>query len=316
MKWSDEDIEYLKSEYAKLSGKNVTNIIEKISKKLGKSKSSVRNKAYELKITHKEKYYTEEQINFLRENIDKMTFIDMGIILGKNHCNVYRKCKELGIKKSETCTSKLVEYKPRYKFTKEDIQRSVETNRKKAEMGLHPKGYLGHKHNDETRKKLSEASKKGWANATEKSLEERRMKMRNTKLQKYGTLSPFPFQKNPYSRAKGGKRVDLNNMYFRSAWEANIARYYNFAGIKWEYEPKTFVFQNITRGSVSYTPDFYLPETDQWVEIKGWMDGKSKTKLKRFEKQYPEEYKKLIIIQEKEYNEIKRKVAPFIKEWE
>lgn len=123
-------------------------------------------------------------------------------------------------------------------------------------------------------------------------------------------------QSNPYSRAKGGKRKDLNNIYFRSSWEANIARYYNYIGIKWEYEPKTFIFNNVTRGSVSYTPDFYLIEEDKWIEIKGWMDGKSKTKLKRFKKYYPEEYAKLELIQEKEYNEIKNKVSMFIKNWE
>ena len=89
-------------------------------------------------------------------------------------------------------------------------------------------------------------------------------------------------------RCKGGKRKDLGNTYFRSAWEANYARYLNFAKIKWEYEPKTFWFDGIKRGSRSYTPDFYLPEEDRYVEIKGWMDKKSRTKLKRMAKYYPD----------------------------
>ena len=46
------------------------------------------------------------------------------------------------------------------------------------------------------------------------------------------------------------------------------------------------------------------------------MDWKSKNKLKRFKKETQKEYKKLQIITEKEYNEIKRKVAPYIKNWE
>lgn len=136
------------------------------------------------------------------------------------------------------------------------------------------------------------------------------------KIYSNGTLNPMKNQSNPYSRAKGGKRKDLDNIYFRSSWEANIARYYNYLGIKWEYEPKTFVFKNITRGSVSYTPDFYIPEEDKWIEVKGWMDSKSKTKLRRFKDQYPEEYSKLVLIQEKEYNSIKRKLSCFIKNWE
>ena len=315
MRWTTEEIEYLKNEYAKLDGKKVTNIVERVANKLGKNKASVRNKAYELGITHKEKFYTDKQIQFLKDNIDKMTYADMAIILGKENSNVYRKCKQLGIIKTIECQSKIAEVKPKYKFTKEDRQKGVETNRKKAKMGLHPKGYLGHKHSPETREKLSQAGKRAWEQLKGIKLEEWKKHQRETRI-KNGTLNPMINQEKPYSRAKGGRREDLNNQYFRSSWEANIARYYNYLGIKWKYEPKTFIFENITRGSVSYTPDFYLPETDQWVEVKGWMDGKSKTKLKRFEKQYPDEYKKLILIQEKEYNEIKRKVAPFIKEWE
>lgn len=157
--------------------------------------------------------------------------------------------------------------------------------------------------------------KKAWGKMTPTKIKTRTLKQRQTKIIN-GTLNPMINQEHPYSRAKGGKRKDLNNIYFRSAWEANIARYYNFVGTEWQFEPKTFIFQNITRGSVSYTPDFYLPREDKWVEVKGWMDGKSKTKLKRFKQQYPEEYKKLELIQRKEYNEIKRKVAPYIKEWE
>lgn len=315
MKWTEQEIEYLKNEYSKVNGKSITNITNRLASELGKKASSIRNKAYTLGITHKEKFYTEQEIEFLKNNIDKMTYDDMAVILKKNKCNICRKCKQLGLKKTKSSNSKLIELKPRHKFTKEDIEKGIAVNKEKYANGLHPKGYLGHKHSPETREKLSQASKRGWSNMTPEKLKERGLKMINAKI-KNGTLNPLLFQKNPYSRARGGKRADLDNRYFRSAWEANIARYYNFIGVKWEYEPKTFIFQNITRGSVSYTPDFYLPDTDEWVEVKGWFDGKSKTKLKRFAKQYPEEYKKLSIIQEKEYNEIKRKVSSFIPNWE
>ena len=315
MKWTDEEIKILKEEYRKINGKNITNVIKKVSEKTGRSLGSVRNKAYYLGITHKEKYYTNEEIKFLKENIDKMTYDDMAVKLKKDKCNICRKCKELGLVKTKKVDSKLVEVKPKYKFTQEDIKKAVETNKAKYKRGLHPKGYLGHKHSPETLKKLSEKSKDKWERTTLEELKQRNIKQRETRI-KNGTLSPFCHQENPYSRARGGKRKDLNDIYFRSAWEANIARYYNFINVKWEFEPKTFIFKNITRGSVSYTPDFYLPEEDKWVEVQGWMDGKSKTKLSRFKKQYPEEYKKLQLITEKEYKEIKRKVAPFIKNWE
>ena len=314
-KWTEEEINYLKKEYSKLSGKKITNVAERIAKKINRKPSAIRNKAYNLGITHRGKYYTEEEIEFLKNNYNSMTYTDMAFILKKDNSNICRKCKELGLTKKKTSKTKLVEVKEKYKFTKEDIKKSQESIKKRNELGLHPRGNLGHKHSEKTRKKLSEASKRGWQNMTKEKMIIRTLKQRDTRI-KNGTLNPMVNQSNPYSRAKGGKREDLDNIYFRSSWEANIARYYNFIGVKWEFEPKTFIFKDVTRGSVSYTPDFYLPDQDKWIEVKGWMDGKSKTKLKRFEKQYPEEYKKLQLITEKEYKEIKRKVSSFIKNWE
>ena len=141
-------------------------------------------------------------------------------------------------------------------------------------------------------------------------------------MAKYGTYAPsFRNTTNAYSRAKGGKREDLGGMYFRSRWEANYARYLNWlkeqGEIKnWEYEPETFVFHGATRGALSYTPDFVITEKDGAVvyhEVKGWMDSKSKTKLKRMEKFYPEI--KITVIDEPAYNAIK-KFSALIPEWE
>lgn len=61
---------------------------------------------------------------------------------------------------------------------------------------------------------------------------------------------------------------------------------------EWEHEPKTFWFEEIKRGTRSYLPDFKvtcLDGTHYWVEVKGFMDAKSKTKLKRFKKYYSKE---------------------------
>jgi hypothetical protein len=60
----------------------------------------------------------------------------------------------------------------------------------------------------------------------------------------------------------------------------------------WEYEPKTFWFEAIKRGVRSYKPDFKVTELDgthYWIEVKGYLDSKSKTKIKRFQKYYPDE---------------------------
>lgn len=115
-------------------------------------------------------------------------------------------------------------------------------------------------------------------------------------------------------RSKGGKRADLNNIYFRSVWEANYARLLNYLDIKWEFEPKTFIFKKIKKGTKSYLPDFYLPITDEYVEIKGWMTAKSKTQLKRMAKYYPDV--KITLVDKDKYLKLERQYSDLISGWE
>jgi hypothetical protein len=94
---------------------------------------------------------------------------------------------------------------------------------------------------------------------------------------------------------RGGKRKDLDSIYLRCGWEANYARVLNLQEKMWEYEPRTFEFP-LKRGTRYYTPDFYLINDDQWHEVKGWWNSKSKTQLRRFKKYYPDEFAKLYIV--------------------
>lgn len=52
----------------------------------------------------------------------------------------------------------------------------------------------------------------------------------------------------------------------------------------------------IKRGTKAYTPDFYFTNLDQWIEIKGYLDNKSKIKIKRFKRYYPIEFEKFTMI--------------------
>ena len=115
---------------------------------------------------------------------------------------------------------------------------------------------------------------------------------------------------NPYTKIKSGKRKDLGNIYFRSAAEANYARYLRFVGIAWEYEPKEFFFDSIRRGCVSYTPDFYLPQSNVWVEFKGWLRKKDMTKFRRFKKFYPKEFNLLNVVFEAESKRLHEQYIP------
>ena len=121
-----------------------------------------------------------------------------------------------------------------------------------------------------------------------------------------------------YSRCKRGY-YDINgkSLYFRSKWEANYALFLDYLIRQrqitgWDYEAKRFEFP-VKRGCTCYTPDFKVINSDgkiEWHEVKGWMDRKSKTKLKRMSKYYPKE--KLILIDEKTYRAIKSKMGKML----
>lgn len=124
-----------------------------------------------------------------------------------------------------------------------------------------------------------------------------------------------------HSYARGGRREDLG-FYVRSSWEANWARYLNFLKKHgeiqdWAYEPETFEFVGIKRGSKFYTPDFLVVEKDGsrvYHEIKGYMDAQSKTKLRRMKKYHPNI--KIIVVEKKQYYSVARKVRGLIPNWE
>lgn len=76
----------------------------------------------------------------------------------------------------------------------------------------------------------------------------------------------------------------------RSSWETKYAAFLDSLNIVWQYEPRGFLLSSGHR----YFPDFYLPEINEWHEVKGWMSPESICKISLFQKEYPNE--KLLII--------------------
>lgn len=91
--------------------------------------------------------------------------------------------------------------------------------------------------------------------------------------------------------APHGKGSYYKNIWMRSSWEIIYAKYLTKNHIKWQYEPKAFDLGNTT-----YTPDFYLPEKDIYVEIKGYWRDDAKSKFRLFKDMYKE---KIIVVNEK-----------------
>lgn len=158
-------------------------------------------------------------------------------------------------------------------------------------------------------------------------------KSRNAIINKLKELDGkyIPTKKNKFSKI--GKRKDLG-ISVRSGWEADFLRYLNYNNIKWLYEPKSFHFTDVKKGTTSFLPDVFLPELDIWIEIKGYLKNDDKVRIKRFAKYYPEEFKKLQVVVASEncasakwykslaipvycyYNEIKKEYKSKIIEWE
>jgi len=179
----------------------------------------------------------------------------------------------------------------------------------------HPRGALGMKHSKQTLALLAAASRRSWANpdsGLNSAANRQRMSDEMIRRRLAGLLTV----ENAYSRTVSGKRVDLDNRFFRSSWEANYARFLNFqlargAIVSWDYECQVFVFETIKRGTRSYTPDFKVVYPDghhEWHEVKGWMDPKSITRIARMRRYYPLE--PLRIIDEEWFKDARRKGLP------
>ena len=80
---------------------------------------------------------------------------------------------------------------------------------------------------------------------------------------------------------------------FASQAELECAKVLDYYGVPWLYEPRTFVLEEDEEGRVTeaFTPDFYLPEQDLFVEItvmKQSLVTRKNRKLRKLRELYPE----------------------------
>jgi len=72
---------------------------------------------------------------------------------------------------------------------------------------------------------------------------------------------------------------------YRSQFELSLARSLKEKNIPFEYETKRLTYIPDPK---TYTPDFYLPETDIYVEAKGELSKPDRVKMILIKKQHPE----------------------------
>ncbi len=75
--------------------------------------------------------------------------------------------------------------------------------------------------------------------------------------------------------------------------ELEYAKILDYHGVPWLYEPRTFVLEEDEDGRVleAFTPDFYLPDQDLFVEVtvmKQSLVTRKNRKLRKLRQRYPE----------------------------
>jgi hypoxanthine phosphoribosyltransferase len=80
---------------------------------------------------------------------------------------------------------------------------------------------------------------------------------------------------------------------FANNAERECAKVLDYYRVPWLYEPRTFVLEEDADGRVleAFTPDFYLPEQDLYLEItmmKQSLVTRKNRKLRKLRERYPE----------------------------
>jgi hypothetical protein len=109
---------------------------------------------------------------------------------------------------------------------------------------------------------------------------------RSCSLKKFHRDNPnfYTGKNNPmFGKVTHPKPIIYKGIKFRSSYEVAYYKYCLKNNIKVSYETKTFDL-----GHTTYTPDFYLSETDEYIEIKGYWRGDALNKFLGFKLLYPE----------------------------
>jgi len=123
---------------------------------------------------------------------------------------------------------------------------------------------------DETRKKLSEYTKKRNANESEE-----------TKAKRKATIAKKVENGEWHVSLAKYHHYEYNGVDLHGKWELNYAKWLDKNQIKWQRcrDSFSYEFEGKTR---RYTPDFYLIDSDEYIEIKGYKTEKDDAKWSQF----------------------------------
>ena len=126
--------------------------------------------------------------------------------------------------------------------------------------------HIGKVHSEETKLKMSLAHK-----GRDTVPPERR---RRGPAHHFWGKSPPKIKRNNYAKGSYCQK----GHWVRSTWERGIADWLYAMGVEYQYEPRVFDLGD----GIRYRPDFYIPQADLFLEVKGYMWEADEEKLRRF----------------------------------
>ena len=156
-----------------------TGNIWKTGEDVGLSGQTVYERLKKLGIVKKINYWTEQDSEVLLEKYKQYKMLNkldtLAEELGRTKQFICRKAKELGLTDAK---HKVMSLEARMKLS--------ESTKKRIQENGHPKGFLGHKHGENAKKKIAESSRLAWKNPSSglNSKEFRQKKSDNLHLKK------------------------------------------------------------------------------------------------------------------------------------
>ena len=90
-------------------------------------------------------------------------------------------------------------------------------------------------------------------------------------------------KKVDYTRKSDGKTISMD-----SSWEVACATRLDELGIRWERDPSMKLpYTDRKKRKRNYIPDFYLPDFDIYIEVKGYWTPAAKHKMKDIMRRNP-----------------------------
>lgn len=142
--------------------------------------------------------------------------------------------------------------------TSEKVKQCKETYRKHFIEGKFVGSWVGKKHSEEFKQKMSEIAKKRHANGWDNQC---------------GRAPKYKY----HSDIAGDVTLD-------GSWELAVAKYLDKNKIDWRRKKFRFKYINLKGKEAYYNPDFYLVKEDLYIEVKGYETELDRCKWKQFPK--------------------------------